>query len=203
MDNQPRLLKIALLASACALFAAGAAASVTDGCADCHGKDGVSTEPEVPTIAGLSHDYLHDQLASYAGSKRPCPETKYRGGDKKRAPTTMCKIASGLKAAELDEVATFFAGKPFAKSKQKFDPAKAAAGKKIHEMACDKCHSEGGSVQDDDAGILAGQWMDYLDAQLKDYKSGKREAPAKMKPKIDALKPDDIAALVHYYGSQQ
>jgi sulfide dehydrogenase cytochrome subunit len=33
---------------------------------------------------------------------------------------------------------------------------KAAKGKAIHACACDKCHTEGGSVVEDDAGILAG-----------------------------------------------
>jgi hypothetical protein len=33
--------------------------------------------------------------------------------------------------------------------------------------------------------------------------SGKRPISEKMKVKTDALKPDDVEALLHYYASQQ
>jgi cytochrome c553 len=56
-------------------------------------------------------------------------------------------------------------------------------------------------VAEDDGGILAGQPLAYLKAQLADYKSGKRSAPTKMKPKTDALQPADIDALAAYYAS--
>ena len=70
-------------------------------------------------------------------------------------------------------------------------------------LSCEKCHSKGGAAADDDAGILAGQWTPYLKAQLADMLGGKRVPPEKMKPKIDALKPADVDALLGYYASQQ
>ena len=88
-------------------------------------------------------------------------------------------------------------------AKQDFDAALAEAGKAVHEAQCDRCHSEGGSNPEDEAGILAGNLMGYLEAQLADYRSGDREQPKKMKEKLDALSADDVEALVHYYGSIQ
>jgi sulfide dehydrogenase cytochrome subunit len=172
-------------------------------CASCHGKDGASTESDVPTIGGFSAVVLSDNLKAYKNKERPCPETKHRSGDKKGQKTDMCKEAKELSEADIKELAKHFAGKKFVRAKQKFDPALAKKGKDIHAKSCDKCHSEGGSLASDDAGMMAGQWMPYLKQQFKDYKAGKRPMPKKMKPKMEKLDQAEIDALVHYYGSLQ
>ena len=201
MANTTSPLVAAALALAFALPAA--AAKPDDACADCHGKDGASTESDVPVIGGVSEAYLNDTMAAYRDSTRPCAETAYRAGDKKRPKTDMCKIAAKLSAEETAAIAKDLAGEPFVKAKQKFDAAKAATGKKVHDTACEKCHSEGGSLADDDAGILAGQWMPYLKETFAQYTKGARPQPDKMKVKFNALKPEELEALLHYYASQQ
>lgn len=172
-------------------------------CADCHGKEGISTESDVPTIAGLSEQYLIDSMDAYRNKTRPCPESKSRAGDTKRAATTMCKVATGLSPPDTAKIAKKFAGMKFAAAKQKFDAGKAATGNKVHDMACEKCHSEGGSLAEDDAGILAGQWMPYMRDTFDHYNKGTRQQPEKMKVKFDPLKPEELDALLHYYASQQ
>ena len=203
MSRKQTSLFLAALVLALAPTAAALAAEPEALCADCHGKDGASTESDVPTIGGVSESYLLDNMAAYRDSKRPCPETKFRGGDTKRAKTDMCKIAGKLSADETAKVAKHLAAEPFVKAKQKFDAAKAATGKKIHDTQCEKCHAEGGSSADDDAGILAGQWMPYLKETFAQYTKGARPQPDKMKVKFNALKPDEQEALLHYYASQQ
>ena len=89
------------------------------------------------------------------------------------------------------------------RAKQTFNAAQVATGKKIHDLACEKCHADGGSSTDDDAGVLAGQWMPYLKASMEEFMSGKRPIPEKMKPKVEKLKPAEIEALLNYYASQQ
>jgi sulfide dehydrogenase cytochrome subunit len=172
-------------------------------CADCHGKNGASTESDVPSIGGVSATYLSDQMAAYRDSKRPCAESAYRAGDKKRPKTDMCKIATKLSVDEATKEAQELAAKPFVRAKQPFDAAKAAAGKKIHDAQCEKCHSEGGSAPDDDAGILAGLQTAYLKDTFAQYMKGARPQPEKMKVKFNGLKPDEQDALLHYYASQQ
>ena len=174
-----------------------------EACAGCHGKDGASTEPDVPVIGGLSESYLVDSMAAYRDKQRPCPDSRYRTGDTKRPKTSMCEIAAKLGPEGAAAVAKDLAGEPFVKPKQAFDAAKAAAGKKIHEQSCEKCHSGGGSAADDDAGILAGQWLPYLRASFAEFGAGTRPVPEKMKPKFTPLKPDEREALLHYYASQQ
>ena len=199
--------RLALLAGA-GLFSlalsSGAWADVNklaESCAGCHGKDGASTESDVPIIGGVSAPFMSDSLAAYKKKELPCPETKYRSGDKKGQKTNMCDVAKDLSDGDMKDLGKHFAGKKFVRAQQKFDAALAKKGKEIHEHSCDKCHSEGGSLASDDAGILAGQWMPYLKEQLKEFKSGKRPMVKKMKPKIEKLEQADFDALVNYYGS--
>jgi sulfide dehydrogenase cytochrome subunit len=177
-------------------------AKLTETCANCHGKDGASTESEVPIIGGVSAEYIKLSLESYSKKERPCPETEIKAGPKKGTKTDMCKEAKEV-GGDIKQVAQYFAGKKFVRAKQKFDPALAKKGKEIHDVSCDKCHSNNGSVASDDAGILAGQWIPYLEETFKQYSAGKRPMEQKMKPKIEKLDKAGVDALVNYYGSFQ
>lgn len=115
----------------------------------------------------------------------------------------MCAVTAKLSDADIEAIAARYAAKPFVPAKQETDPAKVAAGKKIHLRDCEKCHTKGGRDPDADAAILAGQWMPYLRQAFENFTSGERPMPKKMKTKIDPLKPADLEALVHYYGSLQ
>ncbi len=172
-------------------------------CEDCHGKDGASEEPKIPTIGGYSATYITDSLAVYRDKTRPCEDVKYPAGKHKGETTNMCEVAKNLSDEESGLVAEHYAGKPFVRAKQSFDAELAKVGKGIHALECKKCHEDGGSSSDDDAGILAGQWMPYLEDQFEEYTTGKRPMTKKMKPKIEKLSADDIKALIQYYGSFQ
>ncbi len=203
-----KILWTVLLASSTAyglLGMAGPSAAdvnkLVEDCAACHGKDGVSTESEIPIIGGFSAQYVIDSMVAYKNKERPCTETKYPSGAKKDQKTDMCKESVELSDADIEELSEYYAGKKFVRAKQSFDAAKAKKGEKIHSVSCKKCHEDGGSSPDDDAGILAGQWMPYLKKTFDDYMSGKRPQPEKMKPKMDDLSKDDIDVLLHYYAS--
>ncbi|HYA37899.1 MAG TPA: c-type cytochrome [Candidatus Methylomirabilis sp.] len=190
-----------LFSLAVATSAAADVNKMVETCAACHGKEGDSHESDVPTIGGMSAPYIKDNLTAYKNKERPCPETKFHEGPKKGQKTDMCQVAKELSDGDMKELADYYAGKKFFRANQKFDAALAQKGKEIHDDHCEKCHSNGGSLASDDAGILAGQWMPYLEATFKEYKSGKRPMEKKMKPKIDKLTPGDIQALLNYYGS--
>lgn len=179
------------------------AAKLAEDCASCHGKDGVSMESDIPIIAGYSAVYLTDSLIAYKNKERPCPDAKYVSGEKKGQTTNMCEVAKALSDQDADALGKHFAGKKFVRAKQTFDAAKAKQGEKIHSVNCKKCHEDGGSSPEDDAGILAGQWMPYLKHTFEQYMSGKRPQPEKMKEKTEKLSKEDIEALVNYYGSFQ
>lgn len=163
---------------------------VVKGCAICHGPEGVSTRPEFPTIAGIPAGVHADALYLYKEGGYPCPDSK------------MCKPAVRLSDEQIEQIAEYYAAKPFVAAKQDFDADKAARGEEIHNADCEKCHTGGGSNPEVDASILAGQWMMYLTAVMTDYAAGKRLQNDAMKAKTEKLSEADIEALVNYYASQ-
>jgi len=182
---------------------AGDLDAMMENCNGCHGDDGVSQSSDVPTIAGLA-EFVHvDALYIYQDEARPCAESEYRHGDTSRAPTTMCAIAAELSEDDIDALAAAYAELPYVKATQEFDAALAATGEGVHKQHCDKCHSDAGTNPEDEAGMLGGQMMGYLETTFAQYAAETREQPGKMKEKLDALSDDDIKALVHYYGSIQ
>ena len=202
-----KLLQLVALVCAVWILAPFANADALDDveqCNSCHGEDGVSTESDIPTIAGASAFVIEEYMFQYLEDARPCRESKYRSGDTERPATDMCAIAKELGEDEIPEIAEYYSSKDFVAAAQEFDAAKAEVGKKVHRRDCEKCHSDGGSYADDDAGILAGQWIPYLEQVFADYESGERDMMEdKMKDKMDALDAEAVDALVHYYASMQ
>lgn len=170
-------------------------------CAACHGEKGASTHEDIPIIGGMSAFYIEEQLRAYQ-KERPCEEVKYPDGPKKGETTDMCKVAEDLTEDRIIELSEYYDGQPFVPAKQEYDADLAAKGARIHERNCGKCHSEGGSLAFDDAGILAGQWKAYLRQSFKEYCTGDRWQPEKMEPKIGELSDADIQALIEYYASE-
>ena len=197
----------ATIALVLGVFAASAMAqdldSVVETCNSCHGDDGVSQWTDMPTIAGMPEFVHADALFIYRDRARPCAESKFRQGDTSRAPTTMCDVVADLDDAMLEDIAAYYFELPFVAAKQDFDAALAEAGKAVHDKQCEKCHSDAGTNPDDEAGILGGQWMGYMETSFAQYASGEREQPKQMKEKMDALSADDVKALLHFYASQQ
>lgn len=174
---------------------------LTESCVSCHGKGGASTEVAIPNIGGYSAEYMTSALKLYKNKERPCPETKIPSGAKKGSKSDMCQVVKDLSDSDIKQVVEYFAGQKFVRTPQKVDPALAKKGKEHHEKLCEKCHSEGGTVASDDAGILAGQKMAYLEEQIKFFSEGKRPISKKMKPKMELLDKAGIEAVINYYGS--
>lgn len=178
-------------------------AKLVESCFSCHGKEGASTEADVPSIASFSEKYLGDTLIKYQKKERPCIETEIRSGSKKGSKTDMCKIAKDLSEKDIEQIAEYFSGQTFVRTPQQFDADLAKKGRALHKNKCDTCHGESGTLPGDNAGILGGQKMAYLREQLKLFKEGKRPMSKKMKPKLESLSDADIEAVIQYYGSIQ
>ena len=104
-------------------------------------------------------------------------------------------------------MAKFYAGQKPVAAKQASNSSKAKTGKGLHKKYCEKCHSDGGKSVEDDSGLLAGQWIPYLQYTFEDYANKDREQSKKMKKKLDALiakhGDDGIDSLIQYYASQK
>ena len=183
------LVGSAMLLGSSQLMAAPTASMLANTCAGCHGTNGASQGPATPTIAGMSAAYFNDTM------------TQYKSGERKS--TIMGRIAKGYTDEEIALMADWFAAQPFVVAKQETDSDKVTAGSKLYKKNCGKCHDENGSLADDDAGILAGQWLPYLQYSMVDFKAGDREMPKKMAKKVNKLDDFDIDALMHFFASQQ
>jgi len=161
-------------------------------CAGCHGPMGVSVGPATPTIAGMSRDYFIESMTAYSMGDRPS--------------TIMTRIAKGYTDEDIALMADYFAKQKFVSAKQTADASKVSQGQKLHNKYCEKCHSEGGSLAEDDSGILAGQWKPYLQYNMLDFTSGNREAPKKMAKKLQKLYDKHgqagIDELIEFYSSK-
>jgi len=170
-------------------------------CNECHGDNGVSQEPQIPTIAGIPEFNLYDMLLSYKEGRK-ARTVHYVKGDTSRQGN-MTEAVKPLTEQEIEALAAHYASLPFVPAKQPVDAELAAKGAEIHESQCEKCHSEGGSAAIDEASILAGQWKPYLREAMQYYIDGDREGEKNMVERLKALSGAELDALAEYYASQQ
>ncbi|MDZ7657592.1 MAG: c-type cytochrome [Sulfurimicrobium sp.] len=167
------------------------AAMLSNTCAGCHGTNGSSAGPSMPTIAGMPEVYLLETMKKFKSGERPS--------------SIMGRLAKAYSDEEIKIMVDFFAKHPFGREKQEVDAAKVSIGKQIHEQRCKKCHMDNGR-DSEDSGILAGQWKEYLQISMREFRSGKRPMPEKMKEKVEGegkLTPEEVEAVIHFYASQQ
>lgn len=187
--------KLSLIALVGGMVLGGAAwadatpSMLANACAGCHGTNGASVGPSSPSIAGVASEYFVNAMSAYKKDEW--------------SSTIMGRIARGYSDEQIKAMGEYFAKQPFSRAAQKNDAAKAKVGAKLHEEYCEKCHEKGGSAGED-AGVLAGQWMPYLDHAMEDYAGGKRPMTKKMKKQVDLLLQDHkqagVEALVNFYG---
>ncbi|WP_156098562.1 c-type cytochrome [Thermopetrobacter sp. TC1] len=162
-------------------------------CDGCHGPNGASGGPAIPNIGGISKDYMIEVMKGFKSGEVPS--------------TIMGRIAKGYSDDEIERLANHYASLKWVPAKQSFDAAMAKEGAKLHEKYCEKCHEDGGKKAEEDAAILAGQWMPYLQFTMSDFLSGKREMTKKMKKKVkkllDSKGEKGLQSIVHFYASQQ
>jgi len=177
--------------------AAGAQApGVADRCFGCHGTDGVSNNPNIPTIAGVGDFYIENQLTIFAERARPCITDFLPDGE----VVNKCALIGALTESQRAALVDYFAGLDFAPFEQTVDAALAERGAAIHAENCERCHTENGTVSMDDSAILAGQPKQYLARQLRNFRAGKRWQPESMARETEDLEDDEIEALVNFYA---
>ncbi|WP_334223738.1 c-type cytochrome [Thiosocius teredinicola] len=183
------LIGSVLMVGATQVNAEPTATMLANTCAGCHGTEGKSVGPASPNLAGISKAYFIDSMNGFKNDERP--------------GTIMNRIAKGYSEAQIDAMAAYFAGLPVYKAEVPHDAAKAKMGAEVYDKSCAKCHDENGALPDDDAGILAGQWLPFLEYSMADFQGGHREMPKKMKKQVEKLSDDEIAAVLNYFASQK
>jgi len=191
-------------AGAAAMFAAHAQDQskaqgiATQVCAACHAADGNSIAAANPKIAGQFPEYLHKQLRDF----------KPQAGKKPARPSDiMSGMVANLSEDDMKGLAAYYGG-------QKLRPAAAAdknlvaQGQKLWRggnsssgvPACQGCHGPAGAGIPAQYPRLAGQYADYIVAQLKAFKDGARanDPNGMMRAVTARMSEREIRAVAEY-----
>jgi cytochrome c553 len=152
-------------------------------CAGCHGENGVSTNPETPSLAGQDAQYFAAAIQGYK--------------DGSRTDTTMKALAAGLDDKTIKNLSAYYASlSP--------KPPKVMKPLTTAQLAerCDRCHGFNGNSADVRIPALAAQRADYLERVLLSYKNGERKS-SQMSAMTSILSEEDIAGLAAHYARQR
>lgn len=161
---------------------------LSNACAGCHGTNGQSAGFSMPSLAGQNKVATVEAMKAFKSGERPS--------------SVMGRLAKGYSDAEIEAMGDYFAKqKPAPVAVQQFDSKLASQGKGLHERHCKRCHLESGKEFDENASVVAGQWLKYLQIQMADYSDGKRKMSEKKAEKMKPLTRDELDALANYYAS--
>lgn len=160
-------------------------------CNGCHGIDGTSAGPSMPSLAGMPRDFI---LAAMQ---------QFRDGS--RGSTIMGRIARGYSNEQLAAMADFFTGRSWASAPQGTDAGMVKRGQKLHVKRCEACHRDGGADTALDMPRMAGQWAGYLQIYMESCRDPKwkNRHPNAMTDLCGDLTAEDVGALVQFYAAQK
>jgi cytochrome c553 len=165
----------------------GRALAEERGCGGCHGADGRSATPNIPSLAGQPADFITLQMILFRERLRDAPP--------------MPDLAQGLADDQLEDLAAFFAGLPPgpAEDRGARDDALAERGQALSQrMNCGVCHLPDYRGREQ-IPRLVGQREDYLLHTLREYRDNKRAGTdTSMNAVVYAVPDADLAALAHY-----
>jgi len=155
-------------------------------CAGCHGEDGNSDVPGVPSLAGQHVAYLIAAVRAYQDGLRKSDE--------------MQGFAESLDGPTIEDMAYYYAAMIPKKteSQGEGDPY---AGLAV-TAPCVGCHADDGNSKDPKTPRLAGLDADYLEAAATAYKDGNR-ANDVMREAVSTLRESDIKNMAAYYASKE
>lgn len=185
-------LTMAVLAAGFAIAGVSAAGDIEPlarTCNNCHGMNGVSVGPSMPSIGGLSETYLKNVMQQWKSGER--------------YSATMGRHFKGYSDEELAALAAYFAKKPWVPVVQKAGADVVAKGKAATER-CETCHgATGGEPDDAETPKLNGQWAQYLEMELMKYRTETVAMPhKKMRSNAKKLDEADVAAAAQFYAAQ-
>jgi cytochrome c553 len=174
-----------LVSGAPAVGDARTAQSKAVACGTCHGADGNSALPLVPSLAGQPAYYITLQLVLFRDKQRDVPQ--------------MTPFAAGLTDTDAEEIGAYFAGLSAKPAAGSLNELTAAEGERLAEgKHCASCHREGYGGRDQ-IPRLAGQREDYLVKAMQDYRDGKRAGfDGTMTEVLRGVSDDNLTSLAHY-----
>jgi cytochrome c553 len=170
----------------------------TQMCAACHAVDGNSVIPANPKLAGQIPEYLNKQLLNF----------KPQGGKKaERDNAIMAGMVATLSEADMRNVSAYYAQQKL-KAAVARNRDLATAGQKLYRggnsetgvAACAGCHGPAGAGIPSQYPRIAGQFPEYIEAQLIAFRAKVRaNDPSGMMRGVAARMTDqEIKAVAEY-----
>lgn len=181
------LLTVAILFGSAAVDAQEtASADLTRNCSECHGTDGIGTEPDIPHLNGQPEALLTAMMDAFRQGKR--------------APKV--RIHREIPAADVAPLARHYAQQKPLRPKAATNPDLVARGETLYLNRCADCHLDNGRESDKEAPLTAAQSLTYLIAQTMAYKKGERKFPYLMDDSYRGLSDDELTSIAHFFAAQ-
>ena len=159
--------------------------ALASACSKCHGEDGNTTTPGMPSVAGQQPHYLVVAVQEYLN------------GVRKTDP--MHSLLRRLSKMDVESIALYFASQtPAQRSAPSFGDA--AAGEPLTAV-CGGCHGSHGVSTDAATPNLAGQDARYLVNAIKAYRKTRRHEG--MEAYVGDLSQGDIENIAAFYAIQK
>jgi cytochrome c553 len=159
-------------------------------CAGCHGENGVPQEKTTPVIWGQYQGYLYLQLRDY------------KRGDRK--DDQMTPVIDLLERDDMVALAKYFSEKQWPRLGQPAAPADVVtrAQRANGSIGCTGCH-QASYLGEGTQPRLAGQWREYMQQTMLDFRTRKRANNPGMSDLMLATSDDDIKAMAEYTSGLQ
>lgn len=158
-----------------------------ESCAACHGAQGRSATPDIPSLAGQPAEFITIQTILFREGLRQVP--------------AMNAAAANLPDRDIEDLAAWFASLPPAppEDRRARDPALFAAGQALTgPRNCGVCHLPNFRGRNQ-IPRLTGQREEFLARTLAEYRDGRRVGvDTQMNGAVHGLSDAEIAALAHY-----
>ncbi|WP_125932065.1 c-type cytochrome [Thiosocius teredinicola] len=154
-------------------------------CKKCHNKDGISDDPEIPSIAGQRSTYMFKQMHDFREGIRD--------------DSDMLKVARKISDDEMIHIGAWY---------QSLERAPNVGGSAPLRMkVCDSCHDKDIVEEDNQievAPILLGQVRQYLEASMQQFREANRNNDLfqRMQSESHKLTDDEVKQIVRYYGAE-
>jgi cytochrome c553 len=156
------------------------------GCAGCHGDDGISKTPGMPSLVGLDPKYLVAAMKAY------------KSGQRKN--DTMKSMLASVTDASINNLALYFALQKPARVRTPAAGDKAAG--ETAAAACAGCHGSDGVSATPTTPSLAGQDAAYIANALQAYKQATRSDET-MKGLAASLDDSAVKNVAAFYAGQE
>jgi cytochrome c553 len=155
-------------------------------CIKCHGKDGNSDAPGMPSLSAQDPEYFVAAMNAY------------RDGD--RAHKLMKKLVTPLDQASISQMGVFYAVQVPTQTQTQGEGDANAGGQGAE--SCANCHGADGNATGSDMPTLAGQDARYFIKAMAAYRDGERQHEG-MFNAANELSESELQNLATFYAAQE